>query len=126
MYQEELMDHYHHPRNNGSLEEPDFTAMDFNPSCGDRVCFQGRIKNEKLVMVMFTGSGCILSQATASMLTEKCLGKTVHELLEISKDEIVAMIGISLGPNRIKCVLLPLFVLQEGVRNHMKGNYDRC
>ena len=120
MYQEELMDHYRNPRNKGSLDKPDFVAADLNPSCGDKVIFEGSIAGNNLKSLSFDGHGCILSQATASMLTEKCSGEKLSDVLKLSKDDVLRMVGIPLGPNRIKCVMLPLLVLHEGIKS-LKG-----
>jgi len=117
LYQEELLDHYRNPRNKGSLKNPDFVASDDNPSCGDRVQFEGIISENKVESLSFDGHGCILSQAVASMLTEECIHKTLDEIKAMSKDDVLKMVGITLGPNRIKCALLPLLVLQEGIKN---------
>lgn len=122
LYQELLMDHYKYPRNRGALPSYDFTSCDDNPSCGDRVCFFGIVENNRLSKISFEGKGCIISQAIASMLTEECMQKSCEEVTELSKEKICSMVGIHLGPNRIKCALLPLFVLQEGVKKCMKGN----
>ena len=71
----------------------------------------------------FDGHGCILSQAMASMLTEECRGKKLTDVLKLSKDDVLKMVGILLGPNRVKCVMLPLFVLHEGIKS-VKGKND--
>ena len=120
LYQEELLEHYNNPKHRGIIAGADFTVEDYNPSCGDRVEFSAKISNGALGEIRFEGSGCVLSQATASMLSEYCTDKTLEEVEMLTKEEIVALVGLTLGPTRIKCVLLPLFVLQEGVRK-----YDR-
>lgn len=114
-YQEELLDHYKHPRNKKTIENPDFTAGQDNPSCGDTIAMQGKIEQMRITDLGFNGSGCVISQAAASMLTEHCVGKTVSEVLKLSKDDILALIGIKLGPTRLKCALLSLEVLQQGL-----------
>ncbi len=116
MFQEQLRDHYRFPRNRKELQDADFTSFDDNPSCGDRVQFQGKMENDLVTTLCFTGTGCILSQATASMLVEVCEGKSVDFILSFSKEKLCELVGVTLGPNRIKCAMLPLLVLQEGVR----------
>ena len=121
MYQEELMEHFKNPCNYGNLKDPDFSVSDKNPSCGDRISIDGKITNNSLCEVKFSGKGCVLSQATASMLTEKYSGKTTDEILKLSRKDIVEMVGLELGPVRIKCAMLPLLVLQEGIKSYQEG-----
>ena len=120
LYQEELMDHFKNPRNQGSLKNPDFIISDDNPSCGDSVTIEGVISNKILNQVSFIGKGCVLSLATASMLTQKCKDKKIEEILALSTQDILEMIGLSLGPNRLKCALLSLQVLKQGIISYKK------
>lgn len=115
LYQQELMDHFRHPRNRGVLEHPSFSTDVFNPSCGDSVAFQGKITGGKIAEIAFTGKGCVISQATASLLSEKVKGMTVHEVMKLDKNYILALIGTELGPTRLRCALLPLEALQKGM-----------
>ncbi|MFH1831766.1 MAG: iron-sulfur cluster assembly scaffold protein [bacterium] len=115
LYQEELLDHYKHPRNKGEIVAPDFLAGQENLSCGDKIVMQGKVTDGILTHVAFSGTGCVISQAAASMLTELCLGKNIDTILSLSKDDILKLVGIPLGPVRLKCALLALQVLQEGI-----------
>lgn len=123
LYQEELMDHFTYPRNKKKVQQPSFSAGQDNPSCGDRVTIEGVIKNNSIVALGFSGNGCVISQATTSMLTEHCIGKTIEQALAITKDDLIKLVGITLGPNRLKCALLCLAVLQAGLIDylHQKG-----
>ena len=121
LYQEELMDHFKNPRNHGSLKNPDFISSDDNPSCGDSVIIEGIISNGVLEQISFSGKGCVLSQATASMLTEKCKGKKIEEILALSTQDVLNIIDMTLGPNRLKCALLPLQVLKQGISSYKKS-----
>ena len=125
LYKERVMDHYSNPRNRGKLEKPDFSTGQFNPSCGDSVGFDAHVEDGRLVKLMFTGEGCAVSQATASMLTESCKGKTLEELLKMDKDSILKLVGMPLGPMRIRCALLPLQALHEGINNYKNGNMGK-
>jgi len=116
-YQEELYEHFKYPCNKKSIANPDFKLGQDNPSCGDKIEIEGKILNGKIADIGFTGSGCVISQATASILTEYCKDKTVEQVLAMTKDDILNLIKIDLGPNRLKCALLSLYVLQEGLKN---------
>jgi len=115
LYKEKVMDHYQNPRNHGRMEKQDFSTGDFNPSCGDSVCFDARIKDGKITKLMFTGEGCAVSQAASSMLTEYCVGKTLDDLLKLDKDFMLKLVGMPLGPMRVRCALLPLQALHKGI-----------
>ena len=109
------MDHFRYPRNKVPIKNPNFSSGQINPSCGDKVSIDGTVCDNKITEIYFDGVGCVISQATASILTEHCIGKTLNEILDLSKDNILKMIGIKLGPVRIKCALLPLQALQAGI-----------
>lgn len=118
--QEILMDHYRNPRNEGHLEKPDFSSGEQNPSCGDHINIEGTINDGKLVEIAFSGKGCAVSLATASLLTEACKGKQIDYILSLDKDFIEKLIGVALGPTRLKCALLPLMALQKGLSAYKK------
>jgi nitrogen fixation protein NifU and related proteins len=122
LYQEILMDHYRNPRNSGTLEQPNFCAEQRNSSCGDEVIFMGIVRDNILVDVAFQGKGCVVSQATASILSEQVKNKTLDVILVLDKDDLIAMLGMSLGPVRLLCALLSLTALQNGVREYKARN----
>ena len=115
LYQEELMEHFKYPHNKKKLQSPSFTAGRDNPSCGDHIIIEGIIQGDTIVDLGFSGSGCVISQATASMLTQSCKNKTIDYLLALTKDDIIKLVGIQMGPTRLKCALLSLQVLHEGI-----------
>ena len=115
MYQELLVEHFKYPQNKKILTNPTFSVGDYNPSCGDRLSMQGLIENNVIIDLGFDGSGCVISQAAASMLTELVIGKTVDQARTLTQQDITSMIGIPLGPTRLKCALLCLQVLQQGL-----------
>jgi nitrogen fixation protein NifU and related proteins len=121
-YQEILMDHYRNPRNNGIIDQPNFCAEQRNSSCGDEVMFTGVIDDNVVTVILFQGKGCVISQATASLLSEYIKNKSLDDVLALDKDHLVAMIGMSLGPVRLLCALLSLTALQCGIRNYKKNN----
>lgn len=114
IYQEELLDHYENPSNYGILPNPDISHEEDNPLCGDMIRMDLMVDNGIIKEVRFSGYGCTISQAAASMLTEKIEGKSLEEIKNISRDDIMDMIGIPLGPVRVKCALLALKVLKAG------------
>ena len=116
LYHDLIMDHYHHPRHHGVIKNPDFMVRNFNPSCGDSMVISGRIKHGHLVEVAFEGSGCVISQATASMLLDNLIQKKVEEVIKVSPDDLQQLIGIKLGPVRLKYALMSLVALQSGIR----------
>ncbi|MYB63213.1 SUF system NifU family Fe-S cluster assembly protein [Candidatus Poribacteria bacterium] len=114
IYQEELLDHYENPSNYGTLPNPDISHEEDNPLCGDRIRMDLLVENDIIKEVRFSGHGCTISLAAASMLTEKIEGKSLTEIKQITRDDIMDMIGIPLGPVRVKCALLALKVLKAG------------
>ena len=115
MYREVILDHYKNPRNKGTLDPHDFTYEDENPLCGDKLRIDVRLDDQQRVKeVAFSGRGCAISQASASMLTEAIVGKTLDEVKQMGKEDILEMLGIELGPVRLKCALLSLKVLKAG------------
>ncbi len=121
-YQEELMDHYRYPQNTSKITSPNFSAGEHNPSCGDKIYIEGVIEKDKLLLVSFHGKGCVISQATASITTEYCKGKTIDEILNFDKNTIIELVKVPLGPTRLKCALLSLYVLQQGILEFKKNN----
>ena len=115
LYREHILDHYRHPRNKGTLEEADISCELDNPVCGDVVRLDVRLQDGRVSEVQFSGHGCVISLASASMLTEEILGKTVEELEAMGDEDVFHMLGITLGPVRAKCGLLSLRVLEEGL-----------
>jgi nitrogen fixation NifU-like protein len=114
-YRQNILDHYQNPRNFGTLDKPDISAEDSNPLCGDKIRIDLLVKNGTIEDVRFSGVGCSISRAAASMLTEEVKGKTLEEVKAIGRDEVLEMLGIELGPVRLKCALLALKTLKVGV-----------
>jgi nitrogen fixation NifU-like protein len=115
LYREAILDHYKHPRFKGHLDTPDIQYHDHNPFCGDELTIEIKIVDGKVTECAFDGRGCAISQATASMLMEEIHGMTLDELKLIDKQYILDLLGIELGPVRLKCALLSLKVLKAGV-----------
>ncbi|MEM7124883.1 MAG: Fe-S cluster assembly sulfur transfer protein SufU [Chloroflexota bacterium] len=114
-YREAILDHYKHPRRKGHLDNPDFQAHDHNPFCGDEVTIELKVADDTIVDASFHGHGCAISQATTSMLMEDIVGLRVEEVKQWDKEYILEMLGIEIGPVRLKCALLPLDVLRQAM-----------
>src|SRR5690242_9986370 len=106
LYQEKLMDHYKNPRNRGKIDNYCFFAEQRNSSCGDEIMCSGTIVNNKITNICFDGKGCVISQAAASLLSEKIKNSDLEEIVHINKDDIITLVGIPLGPVRMQCALL--------------------
>jgi nitrogen fixation NifU-like protein len=115
VYREHVLDHYRHPHNEGILEDADISWELDNPVCGDLVRFDVRLEDGRVSETRFSGRGCVICMASASMLTDEILGKSVEELELMADEDVFRMLGVTLGPVRAKCGLLPLRVLQEGI-----------
>lgn len=115
LYREAILDHYQNPRNYGTLENATISYEEDNPVCGDHIRLDLIVQDNRVTDVRFSGHGCAISQASASMLTEAIVGKTLDELKSLDKQFILDMLGIPLGPVRLKCALLSLKVLKAGV-----------
>ena len=112
------MDHYRNPRNNGILSHYNVRAEQRNSSCGDEVLFTGIIENNILIDVAFQGKGCVVSQATASLLSEKVKGMFLDDISSLDQDDLCAMLAMQLGPVRLLCAMLSLMALQKGIREY--------
>jgi nitrogen fixation NifU-like protein len=116
LYRELIIDRYKNPHFRGSLDPHDISFEDDNPLCGDHIRIDLRIDgNDRVSEVAFDGHGCAISQATADLLAESIVGKSLDEVKKIGKQDILDMLGIELGPVRLKCALLSLKVLKAGV-----------
>jgi nitrogen fixation NifU-like protein len=121
LYKEEFLKHFKHSKYRKKISGSDFSSGRHNPSCGDSIAIEGRVEKDKdnvlrIIDLGFEGSGCVISQASASMLMEHCIGKSVDEILNMTKDDMLKMLGLELGPVRLKCALLSLSVLQAGLK----------
>lgn len=121
LYREEILEHYRNPRNHGVLKKTNAGAVVANPLCGDRLSMtlliEKKGKDEAISDVAFENDGCAISCAAASMLTEQIKGKRLSEVLAMKNEDIINIIGMKLMPNRTKCALLSLEVLQKAVEN---------
>lgn len=115
VYRENILEHFKHPRHHGTLDHPDVTYEDANPLCGDRIRIDVKLDGDRIGEVRFSGIGCSISQAAASMLCEKVAGMPLEQARALSRDDVLEMLGIELGPVRLKCALLALKTLKAGL-----------
>lgn len=112
LYMEHILDHYQDPRNYGTIEDADLSHEEGNPSCGDQIRIDIKLDGDRIIDIKFSGKGCAISQASTSMLTERLLGVTLEEVRQLSKEDVLELLGIDVGPMRMKCALLPLKVVK--------------
>lgn len=113
IYQDIILDHYHHPHNKGKIEKSDSTIKVSNPLCGDKIEIMINFEKNKVREIKFQGEGCVISTASSSMLTDYAKGKSKQELKKLDSKFIIKMLGIDLGMTRIKCAVLPLEALHK-------------
>ncbi len=116
LYREQIIERYKHPHHRGTLDPHDITYEDDNPLCGDRIRIDLRIdQNQHVSDAAFSGQGCSISQASADLLVETVIGMHLDDVRRLTKEDILDMLGIQLGPVRLKCALLSLKVVKAGV-----------
>lgn len=116
LYRELIIDRYKNPQYRGSLDPHDYSYEDDNPLCGDHIRIELRVDENNIVTeAVFDGKGCSISQASADLLVESVIGKSVEEAQHLTKEDVLDLLGIELGPVRLKCALLSLKVLKAGV-----------
>lgn len=112
-YREEILEHWRNPQNYGEMKKPDFVIEQVNPLCGDEVTFYFKINKGKVFDVKFQGSGCAISVASASMLSEAIKGKKVSSVKKITGQNVLKLIGGNVAPARLKCVFLSLEAIKK-------------
>lgn len=116
-YQDIILDHYRDPQNYGTVQEVTHSFELRNLSCGDHITVYLRVVDGAVEEVGFEGSGCAISTAASSMVTEKITGMSVNRILALTKDDVLELLGIEISPARLKCALLSL----EAIRNALKS-----
>ena len=113
IYQERILQHSAQPHNVGRLPSATGRVLLDNPLCGDKIEMEIEVEKGQVKDIRFTGKGCAISKAAASLLADNVKGKSTDELRKWDKTSIIELLGIELGPNRLKCALLPLEALQK-------------
>ncbi|CAM4267530.1 Fe-S cluster assembly sulfur transfer protein SufU [Listeria booriae] len=132
LYRQVIMDHYKNPRNNGTLDDESVTIDLNNPTCGDEIHLHLKMEDQIITDAKFTGSGCSISMASASMMTESIIGKSEKEALKMSRDfsemvqghehdivdengDVEALAGVAKFPARIKCATLSWKAMERAI-----------
>jgi nitrogen fixation NifU-like protein len=113
LYRDYILEHYRRPHNFGVIEEPSATYEGANPLCGDRITMQLGVKDGVVEEIGFTGRGCAISQASASLLTDEVKGKPVEAVAGIEATDVLDLLGIDISPARLKCAMLSFESLQH-------------
>jgi nitrogen fixation protein NifU and related proteins len=118
LYREQLLDHYHNPANYGVIDDAEIDIEMDNPTCGDQIHVTARLDGQgQIEKVMFEGQGCVVSMAAASMLTEEIVGKSPDQIAEMGLNEVQEMMGgVRLSMGRVKCALLALNAVKQGLQ----------
>ncbi|MEK6914044.1 MAG: Fe-S cluster assembly sulfur transfer protein SufU [Nanoarchaeota archaeon] len=117
IYTEIILDLYKNPRNKGILENPTHENFKNNPLCGDEIKVQLKVENNIVNEVKFNGNGCAISQASASLLTDKIKNMNTEEIKNLNKDDILEILHIPISPGRLKCALLSLETIKGALKN---------
>jgi nitrogen fixation protein NifU and related proteins len=120
LYRDYILEHYRRPHNFGVLDDANASYEGSNPLCGDRITMQLRLSGGKIAGVGFTGRGCAISQASASLLTDEVKGKSVDDATKLTSTDVLDMLGIEISPARLKCALLSLDTLQHAIGHTAK------
>lgn len=126
MYRDLILEHHRYPHNYGTLDPHDVSQEEHNPLCGDRIRLDLCIADGKIAAVAFSGKGCAVSQATASMLTDELIGMDLDAARAYSKDDVLELIGLPLDKNpvRLKCALLSLKAMKVGLYRYLGQQLD--
>jgi nitrogen fixation NifU-like protein len=108
LYRENILEHYRQPHHHGTLATPDVHVEVDNPLCGDRLSLDFQIADGTIADVAFTGRGCAISQASASILSDELVGMPVAEAAQLRQSDLLDLLGVTIGPARLKCALLAL------------------
>jgi nitrogen fixation NifU-like protein len=112
LYGELISEHFRRPRNQGSFERADASHEELNPLCGDRVRIELRLCEGRIVEARFRGDACMVTIASASLLTERLRGLSLGEATQLSREEVLGALQTELRPARVVCALLPLEALR--------------
>jgi len=120
IYAEDIIAHYEHPHNKGKIQNPSESVHEFNPVCGDDIVLYVEIEKGKIKDIKFEGSGCAISMASASMMTDEVKGLTLKDIESMGVEKLIEVLGIDPGPARLKCATLSLRAIKKAVLQYEK------
>jgi len=128
LYRENILDHYKKPHHRGKMARASCSGHAINPFCGDDITFYLKMKGkkgaEKVDAALFEGHACAICTASASMLTDEVKGKGTEKARAIGKERVLELLGVSPGPTRLKCALLPLKAFKLALYSHLGKRMD--
>ena len=116
MYKEHILELYRSPKNFGELKGKNREATEYNATCGDEITMQFNVKDNTVKGVKFSGSGCVISLVSASLLTDKMKNMNINKIKRLSEKDMIEIIGMKVNPGRIKCALLPLEAAKKALK----------
>ncbi len=119
LYAENILDHFRSPRGKEPLEKPSVEHHEINASCGDELTLQLRIEGKKITALSWSGTGCAISQAAMSMLSEELIGMPLEKADHLEPEHVKQLLGVPVGTRRTKCALLCLHTLKNAIRKHV-------
>lgn len=115
LYAENILDHFRHPRNSGELPGATVHHEEWNHACGDELHLSFLIENGIVTKIAWKGTGCAISQASMSILSEELIGKREEDVLALTKDDVYKLLGVPVGPRRFKCALMSLHTAKNAI-----------
>ncbi|MCX6799579.1 MAG: iron-sulfur cluster assembly scaffold protein [Candidatus Falkowbacteria bacterium] len=116
IYAENILDHYKHPRNFGTIKGASINHCEANYVCGDKLELDIQMEKDKIKDLKFRGTGCAISQATMSIISEQVIGKTKKQILALKFNDVQKIVGVPISERRLKCAILGLMTLQNALK----------
>ncbi len=118
LYSDIILDHYTYPRHAALLKHPSVHVVEHNPLCGDSITLDIIIENHVITDVGFLGTGCAISQAAMSMVSDELMGKNIQAIKDITNEDIFSLLQVHISPARVKCALLGLCAAKHAMREY--------
>ncbi|MFA5841948.1 MAG: SUF system NifU family Fe-S cluster assembly protein [Candidatus Paceibacterota bacterium] len=122
LYRQNILEHYKEPHNKRIILDATMEGKGKNANCGDLITFYLKVDGDVVTDVSFVGVGCAVSQAAASMLTDKVKGKTINELKAIAPGDVYNMLGVQISPGRVDCALLGYKAMSQALLGSQAAN----